>query len=335
MQSANAIDAKGFHLTVPEPTVSTAESATVHVGPKHDWGKFTEKEHIPIDVTEYNRKGKEPGLVLIFNEENAENQPYRKGSRRDVNEIILCFSRLGFNIYEDNICTDFTRKEVLEKLEQVKTNDLSDVNSLIVFFLSHGDDNNILYCKDSSIQAHEIWTKFSNCDELDNKPKFFIFQACKGKEFTNASAGESVTQLVPDTIFSPKHMTPDMLIVYSTLEGKFSFRNTLTGTWFIQELCKNFSAYGRRDDVVSLLLRTTKCVCRNYYHKADEEIYKQMPIFISTLRKKFYLNKNKDRGFILEVMSQYDKIMNSINEIKKKVDVLYNVQLEQERKAKK
>lgn len=106
-------------------------------------------------------------------------------------------------------------------------------------------------------------------------------------------------------------------------------RNIVHGTWFIQELCKNFSAYGRRDDVISLLIRTTKCVANGYFYiqkfanedEADSKrIKKQMPIFVSTLTKKFYLTKSKDRNLVLNVIENQKDILNGIKELHNKID---------------
>lgn len=69
---------------------------------------------------EYQRKGNDPGLVLIFNQESFSDKPYRLGSRRDVNEIINCMSRLGFNINEKYIFTDYTREEILKTVRSSK-----------------------------------------------------------------------------------------------------------------------------------------------------------------------------------------------------------------------
>lgn len=54
--------------------------------------------------------------------------------------------------------------------------DLTAVNSLIVFFLTHGDSFNRLYVNDLSIEGSEFWKEFANCANLKNKPKMFIFQ---------------------------------------------------------------------------------------------------------------------------------------------------------------
>lgn len=116
------------------------------------------------------------------------------------------------------------------------------------------------------------------------------------------------------------------------------------GTWFIQEMCRNFSAFGRRDDVVSLLIRTTKCVATNYYHISEDPAYfaemkqvkikKQMPLFVSTLTKKFYLTKSKDRNLMLHLLQQQDEIMKTLEDVKKKVDSMYE-DFQTRRKSKK
>ncbi|CAG9824540.1 unnamed protein product [Phaedon cochleariae] len=85
------------------------------------YGTFKERQNLTIDEKfEYKRDGNEPGLVIIFNHENFESPDLkpRRGSRRDVNEIITCKQRQGINISEDNILTDATTKEISDKLKQ-------------------------------------------------------------------------------------------------------------------------------------------------------------------------------------------------------------------------
>ena len=82
--------------------------------------QFTERHQLPLAPFEYQRSGTEPGLVLIFNQEAFDDKSYRRGSRRDVNEIINCVSRLGFNINDKCIFTDYTRDEILETVKASK-----------------------------------------------------------------------------------------------------------------------------------------------------------------------------------------------------------------------
>ncbi|CAH1179716.1 unnamed protein product [Phaedon cochleariae] len=336
-------DAKGFiRQVLTNPSTSRTSTSTSpkkkiafdfsreeNTNVKHGkYGTFKERQNLAIDEKfEYKRDGNEPGLVIIFNHENFESPDLkpRRGSRRDVNEIITCKQRQGINISEDNILTDATTKEISDKLKQVADMDLKEYNFLIVYFLTHGDYFNKLHTKDGTVKAHDIWEHFRKCRSLENKPKMFVFQACKGDKFTTtgtSSEGIETPNIVPYSAFKTEHLAPDMLVVYSTLEGRFSYRNPLTGSWFIQELCKNINTYGKRDDVISLLTRTAKCVSGNYYHEGHLPYEKQMPIFISTLSKKFYLNRNKDRDHLLKTVENYQKTVEELEMIKHNLKTL-------------
>ncbi|KAF7273767.1 hypothetical protein GWI33_013522, partial [Rhynchophorus ferrugineus] len=146
--------------------------------------------------------------------------------------------------------------------------------------------------------------------------------ACKGKSKT-VTGGSVVDGYESSAILSPNmyestNIGPDMLIAFATIEGNVSYRNIITGTWYIQELCKVFTAYGRRDDVLTLLCRLNKHICGNYFDEdcsQSNEIFKQMPTFMSTLKKKFYLNRNKDRHYILEIQKKTATTYNMLREI--------------------
>lgn len=73
--------------------------------------KFVENANQIEDAYEYRRKGQDPGLVVIFNHERFDSLDLRKGSRRDVNELIQSFGRIGFNMEKRHIYNDLTRKE--------------------------------------------------------------------------------------------------------------------------------------------------------------------------------------------------------------------------------
>lgn len=94
-----------------------------------------------------------------------------------------------------------------------------------------------------------------------------------------------------------------------------SFRDTLKGSWFIQEFCKNALAYGKIEDVVSIVTRTAKCVANAYYVIEQSVLSKQMPTSISTLTRKFYLTSNKHRQFLLDEMQVKDELIKNLTAI--------------------
>nr|CAH7751994.1 unnamed protein product [Callosobruchus chinensis] len=285
--------------------------------------KFSERSHFYTEKLEYPRDGDEPGFIFIFNQESSKYRPEkRRGSTRDVNEIVLCMQRLGYNIERNNnILTDGGTVEVKTKLETLSKMNFSRYNSLIIFVLTHGHEDDGLETRDGFIHVKEVMEPFRENTTLKDKPKIFVFQACKGGAYTTTGEQQAPdSPLVCKTVFRDSYITPDTLLVFSTVEGTVSRRDILLGSWFIQEMCRNFSAYGRKEDVVSLFIRTTKCVSGNYYFTEDEITFKkQLPMLISTLSKKFYLNKNKDRHFLLHYTEKMQNIIALVNEIKQYV----------------
>lgn len=75
-----------------------------------------------------------------------------------------------------------------------------------------------------------------------------------------------------------------------SFSGNVSFRDILDGTWYIQELCKNISSYAKTKDILSILTYTHRDVANKYEVSKDlKHLLKQMPCFLTTLRKHFFL----------------------------------------------
>ncbi|KAK5640374.1 hypothetical protein RI129_011185 [Pyrocoelia pectoralis] len=266
-----------------------------------DVPKFTENPQGIEHEDEYPRNGSDPGLVVIFNQQtfDGSDELVRLGTNRDVNELIVTFGRLGYNIEERYIYSDLRRCEILKEIKDLSSADYSDRNCLIVIVLTHGCVNNTLDVRDGLMNTAEFWSPFSNklCPSFRNKPKFFIFQTCKGSKYSQRT--KIVGPVIPTETFQTP-LEPDFLISFAA------------------ELCRNFNTHGRRDDVISLLLRIAKCVAYNYYHLLTENgkeiIVKQMPLLISTLTKKFYLCKSKDRNLLLQLQKKQEEILQLVEE---------------------
>ncbi|KAK4873489.1 hypothetical protein RN001_015518 [Aquatica leii] len=228
--------------------------------------RFEEKKYIQ-HPNEYQSSGTDPSLLVIFNLKTFEDD-VRLGSNTDVNEMVLSFGRLGHNVEQEFIYNDLLKNELLTTIKDLAQRDFSNRNSLILVVLTHGGENNRIHTQDGTIFTHEIWDPFTNtkCSSFKDKPKLFIFQACKGKSFSQID--QMKVDVLPESTFSTP-LEADMLIAYAAVEGSVANRHIYRGTWFIQELCRNLNAYGRRDDVLTLLIRTTKCITNNYYHVTD------------------------------------------------------------------
>lgn len=65
----------------------------------------------------------------------------------------------------------------------------------------------------------------------------------------------------------------------------------------------------------------------NSYFLVEEEVsnyvQKQMPLFISTLTKRFYLTRSKERNHFLDFIKQHNALAETVCKLQEKVDLLY------------
>ncbi|KAI4470591.1 caspase [Holotrichia oblita] len=229
-------------------------------------------------------------------------------TRKDGSLVINCKDKDSLNKLQSNIVQKIVSRE-----------NLSTRNSLILFFFTHGSSNDTLMTNDGTIEAKQMWKILGEHKDLQNKPKLFVFQACKGNDISTSfdkKMHENKHYSISSISLSDYPLPPDVLLCYSSVEGMKAYRNTVKGSWFIQEVCRNFMMYGRRDDVISLFTRVAKCVS-TYTHIET----KQMPSFISTLSRKFYLSKSKDRSNKIAIHEQYHKIYTALKEIETRIEI--------------
>lgn len=76
-------------------------------------------------------------------------------------------------------------EELNEAVTRLSNEDYSDYESILLIYMSHGDTDNTIYCKDGKFNFLEESKKICRNSTLNNKPKFIIVQACKGSFDTN------------------------------------------------------------------------------------------------------------------------------------------------------
>lgn len=169
---------------------------------------------------------------------------------------------------------------------------------------------------DNKYPLQNIWEQFTdeNCPSLANKPRIFLIQACQGKDSDEGYGVpyvpmESYRRRGPGrdtTPFSTNKYRPfdavqidrkktlpqkDFLIVYSTMPGYLSYRDTAMGTWFIESLCNVVNENKHKLDLFQMLTLVNLKVAVDYQTDAAN---KQMPCIVSMLTKLiFFPNKKK------------------------------------------
>lgn len=252
------------------------------------------------------------GLMIIFNHEKFKNSTlgHRNGTEHDLKQLKATFSEIGYTVQD---YTDRTLDQVKRILFEASQDDHSNSMSLIIVMLTHGDYDGYLHVQDKRILVEELWKPFTadNCPTLSGKPKLFFLQACKG---TLVDPGSFIKEKVLETenfaLYSKScpspnlpHVIPtlaDILIFYSTAEGYPSFRNSTSGSWFIQALCSKFSDYlssGEEVELMRILTAVSREVAYGYQANMTDramEIYhssKQMPTVLTMLTKILVFNK--------------------------------------------
>uniref|UniRef100_I3KLR7 Caspase-6 n=1 Tax=Oreochromis niloticus TaxID=8128 RepID=I3KLR7_ORENI len=252
---------------------------------------------------EYQMNNKRRGLALIFNQEDffwRLDLKERPGTNVDRDNLEKRLKDLNFEVKCHN---NLKVEEVLEKIGKAAEEDHSDADCFLLAFLSHGEDNHV-YCHDGKISIQEITSMFKGdkCQNLVGKPKIFIIQACRGKEFdvsvtvTPASTMESEEKVFMDaSTIQTLPAGADFIMCYSVAQGYYSFREKDNGSWYIQDLCQLLQKYGDSLEFTELLTRVNRKVSLRNIPTCSPKFIgkKQMPCFASMLTKKLYFRPKK------------------------------------------
>lgn len=197
---------------------------------------------------------------------------------------------------------------MLKFLCSVSKLDHSDNDCLFVTIMTHGDRDGKILAADGDFMVQELWEYFIgyNCETLIGKPKLFFIQACRGKmtdpgillkpkprmrmmqmsDSVDSAAFEEQPFVLPTLA--------DLLVMYSTAEGYYSFRNPKDGSWFIQALCKELRENGH-EELMTILTGVNRTVAyAKQSHVPGEaalDAMKQMPNIVTMLTKSMYFKK--------------------------------------------
>ncbi|KAF6777319.1 hypothetical protein AHF37_03143 [Paragonimus kellicotti] len=236
------------------------------------------------------------GHCLLINQRDfspATGQGRRDGTDVDADRVERLFKRLGYIVRRH---LNVNRSDMRRILREVASFDHRQCDSFVCFILSHGE-NGVVYSTDGPVQMDEIISVFrgSASPTLIGKPKLFFVQACRGSEFDKGATLPMTTDAAPDVIVTRLPVEADILVAHSTVPGFFAWRNSLAGSWFIQELCRTLeedSARVQPSDIASLLTVVARCVAYQYRSNTNQpgsHDMLQMTNYTSTLTRLAYL----------------------------------------------
>ncbi|XP_064366658.1 caspase-6 [Dromaius novaehollandiae] len=256
-------------------------------------------------VEQYKMNHQRRGVALIFNHEHFFWHlmlPERRGTTADKNNLTCSLTHLGFEV---RCFDDLKAEDMLEKIYDASAEDHSDADCFVCVILSHGEDDHV-FAYDAQIKIETITSMFrgDRCQSLAGKPKIFIIQACRGdkhddpvvvRDLVDGAEDESLaseTEVDAASVYTLP-AGADFLMCYSVAQGYFSHRDTLNGSWYIQDLCEALKRHGSSLEFTELLTvvnrkvshrKVDRCKDRNAIGK------KQIPCFASMLTKKLYFH---------------------------------------------
>ncbi|KAA0719813.1 Caspase-7 [Triplophysa tibetana] len=236
------------------------------------------------------------GKCLIISNEDFPGAPHlhRNGCRADEHLLLKTFQSLGFNVQlERNLSAD----EITAALTKASEDNHTDMSCFVCVLMSHGKEGTILGSDQRWIPIKTLTSTMTAdlCPTLQDKPKIFFLQACRGTMYDPGV--ETDSEEAPDFIGISDVPELDFLCCYSTVEGYYAWRSPQTGSVFICELCKMLM--DSHLEIIQNLTRVNHLVANHfesYTLDSATDKKKQMPCFASRLTKEFYLHmpaKNK------------------------------------------
>uniref|UniRef100_A0A8D0V907 Caspase 6 n=1 Tax=Sus scrofa TaxID=9823 RepID=A0A8D0V907_PIG len=231
----------------------------------------------------YKMDHKRRGVALIFNHERFFwhlTLPERRGTSADRDNLKRRFSDLGFEVKCFN---DLRAEELLLKIHEGKSFSYS-------------------FSSDGTEYARMTWLlKGVPC----NNPGgtwLLVLQACRGNQHDvpvlpldvvdhqTDKLDANLTQVDAASVYTLP-AGADFLMCYSVAEGYYSHRETVNGSWYIQDLCEMLGKFGSSLEFTELLTLVNRKVSQrrvDFCKDPDAIGKKQVPCFASMLTKKLH-----------------------------------------------
>ncbi|KAJ7391986.1 Caspase-7 [Desmophyllum pertusum] len=241
------------------------------------------------------------GKCIIINNSDFGNEAYnRHGAEFDEEKLVNLFKELFFDVdVRPNLSANAIRGVAIE----VAARDHSAFDAFVFIIMSHGNDRDIIYGVDARyVQTEELMSEFkaNKCPTLQNKPKLFIVQACRGSSQDLVAPANHKIDLVSRGNSTDSTLArgtcpqeADFLLAYGAAPGYTSYRNPGSGSLFIQVLVDVIRTHHRDSHLSELLQEVTSQLAEREIPQGgpNHEIHAlQVPAHSSsTLRKKLYL----------------------------------------------
>ncbi|KAM4637109.1 caspase-2 isoform 2-T2 [Discoglossus pictus] len=252
----------------------------------------------------YRMYSRPRGLALIISnvQFSTPELDFRSGGDVDTASLNHLFTQLGYDVIVRNNLTAQDMLSELEKFSSLHKHTMLD--SCTVAILSHGVDGAVYGADGKLLQLQDVFAMLDNahCPQLQNKPKMFFIQACRGEEAdrgvdqrdgreqaSSPGCEQSDAGREDQRVRLPTQS--DMICAYACLRGSVSLRNTKHGSWFVQALASVFSQHSKDTHVADMLVKVNALIKGREGYAPGTEFHrcKEMSEYSSTLCRNLYL----------------------------------------------
>eukprot|EP00118_Oscarella_pearsei_P025413 m.308142 g.308142 ORF g.308142 m.308142 type:complete len:707 (+) comp43446_c0_seq1:124-2244(+) len=208
----------------------------------------------------------------------------RQGTATDVRNLEQAFQKLHFTV---KVHTDCSSTEIVSVMREYGKEDHTNFDCFVCCLLSHGKKD-FLYGSDSvPVPISQIASSINGlaCPSLNNKPKLFFIQACRGAGEDEGVETDSLPQRAQkdaqEQVKIP--LGADFLLGYSTPPETVSFRSTTHGSWYVCTLVAVLKEYAHLGMSLTDMLTL---VNHRLAQATTSEGLKQIPSPINQLTKR-------------------------------------------------
>ncbi|KAL3876376.1 hypothetical protein ACJMK2_034228 [Sinanodonta woodiana] len=244
-----------------------------------------------LQSDEYNMNHLHRGIAIIINNQHFDQHlKLKERSGTDVDGLTLyaVFQEMGFSV---RVHENKKVSEMMDILSSKEDEYHRQSDCFMCAILSHGEEG-VIYGTDAKTDLQSLLRYFKGnaCPGLVGKPKIFFIQACQGEEFDKGENLNVVDAMgyQPNENITKIPTQADVLIVYSSVPGFYSWRNCKKGSWFIQALTEVLQKSWKKCDLLTILTRVNKKVAFDFKSETNNpetSEMKQIPMFTSMLTK--------------------------------------------------
>ncbi|XP_029435345.1 caspase-2 isoform X1 [Rhinatrema bivittatum] len=256
--------------------------------------------------TAYAMTSRPRGKALLISNiqfQGCEDLDFRSGADVDQDALVRLFSSLEYQV---TVRCNLNVQEMQLELENFShLPDHLSMDSCMVALLSHGVEGAIYGVDGKLLQLQDVFRLFDNasCPSLQNKPKMFFLQACRGdetdrgvdqrdgKERAESPGCEETDAGKEERLRVRLPSQSDMICGYACLKGTAALRNTKRGSWYVEALTAVFSENARHMHVADMLVKVNGLIKQRegYAPGTDFHRCKEMSEYCSSLCKDLYL----------------------------------------------